>query len=202
MTPRNALYLARSFFVQACSRYGAEYVRFVVKSLRISPGLLEGFITLAVEGRHFFIITRRFLRGRTAAEFGENGVRGDSKNYVRLRFKKVNAPPIRDLPDEKRITFTASFNFARSSSIAPVAAEFMGLDFTFFASCSIILKTSSTVAKSHFFVDIAPPPGVDPATAKSVGMESDAIDEKGPKQRSLSHLRIYSMPASSAGRLA
>ena len=45
----------------------AEYFRFVIKALRISPGLVETFITFAVQGRHFFIITRRFLRGRAAA---------------------------------------------------------------------------------------------------------------------------------------
>lgn len=67
MTPRNALCLVRTFFVQAFSLYGPEYVRFIFKSFRISPGLVEDFITLAVEGRHFFIITRRFLRGRGAA---------------------------------------------------------------------------------------------------------------------------------------
>lgn len=67
MTPRNILYLLRSLFIQGFSRYGAEYFRFVVKALRISPGLIETFITHAVQGRHFFIITRRFLRGREEA---------------------------------------------------------------------------------------------------------------------------------------
>ena len=67
VTPRNLLYLVRSLFVQGFSRYGAEYLRFVVKAARISPGLVETFMTFAVQGRHFFIITRRFLRGRTTA---------------------------------------------------------------------------------------------------------------------------------------
>jgi hypothetical protein len=53
--------------VQGFSRYGLEYLRFVVKALRISPGLVETSITFAVQGRHFFIITRRFLRGREEA---------------------------------------------------------------------------------------------------------------------------------------
>jgi hypothetical protein len=39
----------------------------VIRALRISPGLIETFITLAVQGRHFFIITRHFLRGRAEA---------------------------------------------------------------------------------------------------------------------------------------
>ncbi|HOX32705.1 MAG TPA: B12-binding domain-containing radical SAM protein [Spirochaetales bacterium] len=67
VTPRNLLYLVRSLVIQGCSRYGAEYFRYVWKALRISPGLVESFITYAVQGRHFFIITRRFLRGRAAA---------------------------------------------------------------------------------------------------------------------------------------
>jgi hypothetical protein len=67
VTPRNLLYLLRSLVVQSFSRYGLEYLRFLVKALRISPGLVETFVTLAVQGRHFFIITRRFLRGREAA---------------------------------------------------------------------------------------------------------------------------------------
>ena len=67
VTPRNLLYLLRSLFIQGFSRYGAEYFRFVLKAFRIGPGLVETFITFAVQGRHFFIITRRFLRGRPAA---------------------------------------------------------------------------------------------------------------------------------------
>ncbi|MGA2548435.1 MAG: B12-binding domain-containing radical SAM protein [Rectinemataceae bacterium] len=67
VTPRNLLYLVRSLLIQGFSRYGLEYLRFVVRALRISPGLIETFITLAVQGRHFFIITRRFLRGRAEA---------------------------------------------------------------------------------------------------------------------------------------
>ncbi len=67
LTPRNILYLLNSIFVQSLSSYGLEYIRFVIKSLRISPGLVEDFMTLAIEGRHFFMITRRFLRGRKAA---------------------------------------------------------------------------------------------------------------------------------------
>lgn len=67
VTPRNLLYLLRSLFIQGFSRYGAEYFRFVLKAFRIGPGLVETFITFAVQGRHFFIITRRFLRGRAAA---------------------------------------------------------------------------------------------------------------------------------------
>jgi len=67
VTPRNLWYLLRSLFVQGFSRYGAEYLRYLVKALRISPGLVVTFVTFAVQGRHFFIITRRFLRGRAAA---------------------------------------------------------------------------------------------------------------------------------------
>ncbi len=67
VTPRNLVYLLRSLLVQSFSRYGLEYLRFVVKALKISPGLVETFITFAVQGRHFFIITRRFLRGKAAA---------------------------------------------------------------------------------------------------------------------------------------
>jgi radical SAM superfamily enzyme YgiQ (UPF0313 family) len=67
ITARNLGYLLRSVVVQSLSRYGAEYLRYVVKALRICPGLIEDFITFAVQGRHFFIITRRFLRGRGAA---------------------------------------------------------------------------------------------------------------------------------------
>ena len=67
ISPRNLVYLLRSFFVQGFSRYGSEYFRYIVKALKISPGLIETFITFAVQGRHFFIITRRFLRGRDEA---------------------------------------------------------------------------------------------------------------------------------------
>ncbi len=67
VTPRNLLYLARSLVLQGCSRYGLEYLRYLWKAFRISPGLVETFVTLAVQGRHFFIVTRRFLRGRAAA---------------------------------------------------------------------------------------------------------------------------------------
>jgi radical SAM superfamily enzyme YgiQ (UPF0313 family) len=67
VTPRNLLYLVRSLVAQGFSRYGAEYFRYLFKALRISPGLVETFVTFAVQGRHFFIITRRFLRGREAA---------------------------------------------------------------------------------------------------------------------------------------
>ena len=63
VTPRNLLYLLRSLVVQSFSRYGLEYLRYVVKALLVGPGLVEESITLAVQGRHFFIITRRFLRG-------------------------------------------------------------------------------------------------------------------------------------------
>jgi radical SAM superfamily enzyme YgiQ (UPF0313 family) len=80
ITPINILYLVRSLIVQGFSRYGAEYIRYLVKALSISPALVVDFITLAVQGRHFFIITRRFLRLRsdalTAARLERQGLFG------------------------------------------------------------------------------------------------------------------------------
>ena len=67
ITPRNLVYLARSLVVQGFSRYGPEYFRYLWKALRIGPGLVETAVTFAVQGRHFFIITRRFLRGKADA---------------------------------------------------------------------------------------------------------------------------------------
>jgi radical SAM superfamily enzyme YgiQ (UPF0313 family) len=73
ITPRNLWYLLRSLFMQGFSRYGLEYFRYLFKAVRISPGLVETFITFAVQGRHFFIITRRFLRGKAAALAAASG---------------------------------------------------------------------------------------------------------------------------------
>jgi len=67
MTPRNFLSLVSSLVVQGCSSYGAEYLRYLREAFRIGPGLVETFVTFAVQGRHFFIITRRFLRGKAEA---------------------------------------------------------------------------------------------------------------------------------------
>jgi radical SAM superfamily enzyme YgiQ (UPF0313 family) len=58
-------YLLRSLAAQAFSTYGFEYLRFVFRALRISPLLVGDFIALAIQGRHFFIFTRRTLKGRT-----------------------------------------------------------------------------------------------------------------------------------------
>jgi radical SAM superfamily enzyme YgiQ (UPF0313 family) len=85
VTPRNVLYLVRSLVVQGFSRYGAEYFRYLVKAFRISPGLVETFVTLAVQGRHFFIITRRFLRGRSAALAAAASVAGGGSPLAYIR---------------------------------------------------------------------------------------------------------------------
>jgi radical SAM superfamily enzyme YgiQ (UPF0313 family) len=61
VTPLGVLLLLRSLFRQTFSSYGAEYLRFIVKALRVSPRLVGDFIMMAIQGRHFILLTRRSL---------------------------------------------------------------------------------------------------------------------------------------------
>ncbi|MDP3176575.1 MAG: B12-binding domain-containing radical SAM protein [Spirochaetaceae bacterium] len=60
-TPLGVLLLFRSLLRQSFSSYGAEYLRFIVKALRIGPRFVGDFIMMAIQGRHFILLTRRSL---------------------------------------------------------------------------------------------------------------------------------------------
>jgi radical SAM superfamily enzyme YgiQ (UPF0313 family) len=62
VTPTGALYLLRSLVRQTFTPYGFEYLRFVLKALKISPLLVGDFITMAIQGRHLMKVTNAVLR--------------------------------------------------------------------------------------------------------------------------------------------
>jgi radical SAM superfamily enzyme YgiQ (UPF0313 family) len=51
--------LSRSFFVQGLSRYALWYWLFLLRALAIRPKLFERIFTTAIQGHHFFVITRK-----------------------------------------------------------------------------------------------------------------------------------------------
>jgi radical SAM superfamily enzyme YgiQ (UPF0313 family) len=60
--------LVSSLVRQTFSRYGLAYLSYLIRGARRRPDLFVGLVTMAVQGCHYFTITRRVLRERRRAQ--------------------------------------------------------------------------------------------------------------------------------------
>jgi hypothetical protein len=61
---REIVGLVNSVVRQLFSGYGIAYLRYMARALRRRPDLIVGIVTMAIQGHHYFTITKRVLRSR------------------------------------------------------------------------------------------------------------------------------------------
>ena len=96
--------LARSLMRQTFSPYGPEYLRYLALALLRRPDQIVRIVTMAVEGHHFFTMTRKTVGRRIARATRSRtvGIRQRPAAASRLAWAALQAPLVRARPGAAR----------------------------------------------------------------------------------------------------
>jgi len=84
--------LRRSLLKQTFSRYGFQYLRFLVRSLFVSPLFFPTAVEMAVQGHHFFKITEATIRDTIQEKSFKKAEKTVTLQYKAERNSSVLAP--------------------------------------------------------------------------------------------------------------
>ena len=78
---------------QTLSRYGIRYLSYLLRGLWRRPDLVVGIVTMAVQGNHYFTITRRMLRLHRSEQKAAARERSGRRASVRDRMEQLVTEP-------------------------------------------------------------------------------------------------------------
>ena len=85
--------LVSSLVRQTFSRYGIAYISYLIRGLRRRPDLAVGLVTMAVQGYHYFTITRRVLKQRRRELKAAAWREADTRSPARGRIEQLTGEP-------------------------------------------------------------------------------------------------------------
>lgn len=71
----------RSVLRQSFSRYGPQYLRFLLRAVTRRPGQLVTIFTLVIQGHHYIAMTRRLFRSAAPSQTRDAGQRSTTRTY-------------------------------------------------------------------------------------------------------------------------